>query len=242
MFLNLLNLLKKIKLIINIKKIKVMSARIARAIIGCTRKQPKNVLDTANNVVEKMYDNNDIYTTPPRTKTVLSGFIQTAAASEAAAKNRGKLEIETRDQDIGFLFDVLQDEYVPYVNGLYKGNPVKLLLSGLPISSDPVPHGIPETPVIKRVDNGPEPHSAKIFLAKTTSPLKKQREKLTYCVYMSTDPSMLPESFRLVLTTTSQRKLIVKGLTRGSEVAFAVTSRNSAGVSKMSDAAKFIPN
>ena len=64
MFLNLLNLLKKIKLIINLKKIKVMSARIARAIIGCTRKQPKNVLDTANNVVEKMYDNNDIYTTP----------------------------------------------------------------------------------------------------------------------------------------------------------------------------------
>ena len=218
-----------------------MGARIAKAIIGCTVKQPDKVVETGINVLSQMYENPAEYTTPPRTKIIFSGIVDDAAASQAASKNRGKLEIATRDTDVGTLFTVLEDEYVPYVNGLYKGNRVKLLLSGLPVTTDSSPVGLPDAPVIDHINDGPDPHSAKIFLKRSKGGAKKKKGNLTYNVYQSSDPAMAASSFKLVLTVTSMNKLVVGGLTRAVEVAFAVSCRNSAGSTDMSAPVKFLP-
>jgi len=218
-----------------------MGAKIAKAKIGCTVKQPEQVLEVGINVLTQMYSNTSQYQNTPRTKPIFSGIVNDAGSAIAAAKNRGKLEIATRDNKVGILFSVLEDEYVPYANGLYKGDRVNLLLSGLPVTTDSSPVGLPDTPVIDHINDGPDPHSAKIFLKRSKGGAKKKKGNLTYNVYQSSDPAMAASSFKLVLTVTSMNKLVVGGLTRAVEVAFAVSCRNSAGSTDMSAPVKFLP-
>jgi hypothetical protein len=93
--------------------------------------------------------------------------------------------------------------------------------------------------VIKSVENGPVPHSAKIKLAKTTSPLNTQKESVTYIVMMAEEDSH-EENFKIVLQTKNQRKLIIEDLTRKKEYFFRVAKSNSKGQSRWSGTEAFI--
>ena len=218
-----------------------MGTRVAKAKIGCTVKQSEKVNEVGINVLALMYENTAEYATPPRTKPVFTVIVDEAVGAQAGAKNRGKLEIATRDSKVGTLYSVLEDEYVPYVNGLYKGDRVNLLLSGLPVSSDSSPIGLPVIPKIDRIEDGNDPHTAKIYLTRSKGAAKKKKGNITYNVYLSSDPAMAASSFKLVLTVTNMNKLVVVGLTRASEVALAVSCRNSAGSTDMSAPVKFLP-
>jgi len=204
----------------------------------CTKKEPERVIDRGLSVSETMYANPTEYATPPETKVNLDAKITAAANAQALVKDGGKFEKANRDTLVAELFALLENTLLPYVNGLYKGDRSKLMLSGFPVCDDPAPHPVPAAPVIKSIEKGPEPHSAKIYLAKTTGPLNKKRERLNYYVWMSDDGD--EEHIRIVLTVTSQRKLIVTGLNRGKEYIFTVSCSNAAGGGELATKVRYI--
>ena len=215
-----------------------MATKISVAVMHCTKKEPERVIDRGLSVSETMYVNPTEYATPPETKVNLDSKITAAANAQALVKDGGKFEKANRDTLVAELFALLENTLLPYVNGLYKGDRSKLMLSGFPVSDDPAPHSVPAAPVIKSIEKGPEPHSAKIILAKTTSPLSTKRERLTYFVWMGLGEE--EAELKNVLTVTNRHKLIITGLTRGKEYVFTVSCRNAAGGGELATKVRYI--
>ena len=118
------------------------------------------------------------------------------------------------------------------VNAVAAGNLGLIDLSGFPSSSDPTPQPIPDKIVIKRIADAKTALTAKIFI------LGLKQKRLTYTVRMTTVANASPEdpSWKVVLQTTSSRKLIIPNLVRNQDVYFDVNASNARGIGKFSDA------
>ncbi|MBI3501389.1 MAG: fibronectin type III domain-containing protein [Bacteroidetes bacterium] len=215
-----------------------MSTKIATAVMHCTQQQPKKIIERGIKVRDGLYAS-PLYATPPVTKANYTPLVDAAVTAQGDVKGGGKNATTARNTATTALFLTLE-KLLLYVNGLYKGDKDKLSKSGFDISSEPAPHGIPDAPVIKKIENGDTPHSAKIFLAKTTSPLDTQKESVNFIVQMSDDDSA-DENFKTVLQTKNQHKLVIANLTRGKEEFFRVAKANAKGQSDWSNTVSFIP-
>ncbi len=216
-----------------------MSKKIASAVMNCTKDQPQSIIDSAIKVKNGLYDNIGLFVMPTVDEIEFETQLEEASTAQGEVKGGGKSATISRDTKCYALFNSL-GKLILYVNGLYKGDKEKLAASGFPLSSDPTPHSIPTAPVIKLVANGKTPHSARILLAKITSPLNTKKDNYTYAVQMAVTNNELMV-FNTVLQTKNQFKLNILDLTRGQEVTFRIARSNSKGQSDWSNPYSFIP-
>jgi hypothetical protein len=216
-----------------------MSTKIITAVMHCKQKEHSKIIERGIKVRDGLYANIILYPAPPTDAVHFTMLLDAAITAQGDAKGGGKPATTARNTATDALFATLEN-LVLYVNGLFKGDKDKLSKSGFDTSNDPAPNGIPAAPVIKRIENGDTPHSAKIFLAKTTSSLNTLKESVTYILQMAEDASK-EENFRTVLQIKNQHKLVVVNLTRGREEFFRIAESNSTGQSDWSETASFIP-
>jgi hypothetical protein len=118
------------------------------------------------------------------------------------------------------------------VNSVASNNLGLIDLSGFPNSANPTPQPIPNQIVIKRIVDAKTALTAKIYI------LSLKQKRLNYTVRMTTVANAPADdaSWKVVLQTTSSRKLIIPNLVRNQDVYFDVNASNARGVGKFSDA------
>ena len=192
------------------------------AVMHVKFKQVKKVSALADKVKKGLTDNVALYATPLPTvgttdtkNTILKDLIvkydlDKSTQKRLAAENQSKIVFKALKDTAGYVSSVTTVK-------------ADILLSGFDADKDPVTHGIPEnSSVIKRIDKGLAPLSAKIFLAK-----KSETDVITkYKVEVSSDDGV---TYTTVLEIGNSRKLVVTGLVRLKEYLMRVTCGNTYG-------------
>ena len=212
--------------------------RIFTAVMHCTTKQIDKLIVLGNKVISGLSANAATFPLPNPAVALLTTEVSSLETLAGLAKGNTQKK-QARDQQAAKVFGMLKTE-TNYVNGIAKGDRAVILLSGFDASNEPTPQHIPDAPVIKRIENGSSPHSAKILLAKTSSPLNTEKIRLTFIVQMTEDDSM-EENWKIVLQTQNSKKLIFINLARGKEIFFRIAAMNAHGQSDWSETANFIP-
>jgi hypothetical protein len=211
--------------------------RSFKAVMHCTAKETSTLVDRSNNVITGLSSNTNTYPQPNPAVDELKAETSILAELSGQAKGSSQKK-QARDQQAIKVYGMLLAES-NYVNSVAKGDKAIILLSGFDVSAEPSPHPVPDVPVIKRIEDGNAPHSAKIFLAKITSPLLTTREKLTFIVQMCTDDSK-EENWKTVLQTQNSKSLILLSLVRKEEYLFRIAVMNARGQSDWSETASFV--
>ncbi|MBI3501446.1 MAG: fibronectin type III domain-containing protein [Bacteroidetes bacterium] len=212
--------------------------RIFFAVMHCTPKQFGKLFQLLNKVIGKLTANSNIYGNPDPSLGVLQNEVVPFEKAIADAKKGGSEATEARNKEALKVHGLLKEE-LTYVNKVAKNDKDTILLSGFDASEEPEPAEVPDAPVIKKIDDGDSPGTAKIFLAKTTSPLLTKKQKLTFIIEMTTTVSD-ESSFKTVLLTHNSKKLIVPNLVRGQEVFIRISVMNARGQSNWSTVVSFI--
>jgi hypothetical protein len=207
--------------------------KITKAVILCTARAYVSLNKLALKVKNALILNASTF---PGTATLVAtlGTDQANFATYIAGAKGNATVTNQRNELAPTILADLQALLIP-VNAIAKGNTAIIALSGFPNSADPTPQSIPAQVVIKRIVDGPTTLSAKIFIES----LKQSR--LTYTVRTTTvagaganDPS-----WKVVLQTTSSRKLIIPNLTHLQEIYIDVCASNAHGTGLYSDPMAF---
>ena len=203
------------------------------AVMYVTIKQVKQIRDLADLVVDGLDNNTGIYVTPSPTSSLLDSengkLKKLIIAYDADKSTQKRLAMEKQAKVV---HKILKD-LTGYVSSV-TGDREQILLSGFQADKAPENHTIPKDRlVIKRVEDGKEVNSAKIFIEKIPAGNFIDR----YKVETSSDGA----AWALVVETGSSRKLVVKDLKKLVEVFIRVTGGNTYGFSKPSEAVTFAP-
>ena len=216
-----------------------MASRPFLAVMHCSPLQPKKLIALLNKVIAKLTANAVTYPSPNPTVVVLQAEATPFANLIAAAKAGGSEATAARNKEALKVHGLLKTE-LTYVNGIAKNDKDLILLSGFDASNEPTPAAIPDVPVIKSIEDGETNGSAKILLAKTSSPLLSTPTKRTFIVEMTTDATD-DTTYAIVLLTGSSKNLVIPNLIRGVEVFIRIAAMNAKGQSKYSSVVSFIP-
>ncbi len=220
------------------------------AVLHVTVKQFTKLANLGNRVISKLTLNVAVYATPNPSVTDLTTEVGKLVTLNGEAKGSTQKKDE-RDAQAIVVYDMLNDEK-DYVNGIAKGDKVKVDKSGFDADKEPEGHGIPPTPVIRKVIDGETAHSAQILLA---SPLTKgARYSVQVAVIASGDTPTPPppptggDDFDLDklpwvsgLESVSSRELILVNLKRGKDIAIRVRAEDGSKKSNWSDLYLFLP-
>jgi hypothetical protein len=217
--------------------------RIVMAVMHCALNQPKKIISRGISVRDLLFVNVLLFATPPITLILFSAQLTKAIAAQAVVEDKGSVaNTATRDAEVLALFLMLNPLLLSYVNGLYKGDKVKLLASGFAASSDPNPKPAPSVPVIRRVAmTDLALHIAKVFLTPFPKLETGSRGVVNYIMQVAVG-APTEENFHTVLATTNSRKLFIPALTRGVEIHIRVCASNARGTSAWSSVFDFMPS
>ena len=220
------------------------------AVMHVTVNQPKEIAELATRVGTDMDENDDVYTAPSPPLADLATENGKLLTLNGQAKGNSLKKAE-RDAQAIKVFGMLSKELV-YVNEVADGDLVKVEKSGFDAEKAPEAHDIPDTPVIKRVDDGKVAHSAKIFLV---GPLLVGARYSVQIVNLDADtptppgpptpggddfdPDALPWS--MALESVNSFELVVLNLKRGKDMAFRVRAEDGSKKSNWSDPYFFLP-
>jgi hypothetical protein len=224
---------------LKIKKQESMARKRFCAIMGCSKRDYQDINELGVRVCEIMYANPEIYSHPPLTDLQLRAKVDLCLDAQANVEGGSIKDTVNRNVKLADLHETLKYDFLIYVNGLWMGNEKNLVLSGFPLCKEPTPHGVPETPVIKRIVNGAEPGTVKIMLEKRTGPQNERRDSLLYTVYMSKDLTDDSTLIR-VLTTSNSRALIVRDVPKESVIYYCVSAHRGSVESKLSAKVKYM--
>jgi len=221
-----------------------MGTKISTVALGYPEKDYNGMLSVSKNT----YDNG-LYSTLymalfPDTQTSKVDYKTQLDKSDAAETrvNEGGSTHDTTVRNNEFAsLHVMNVANVNYVNQLFRGNKINLEKSGFPLSKEPSPIGVPDPVVIRKATNGPVPGSVKLFINPMTGALSKKRTPRIYYIFVTDDPNST-DNLKCVLHTTSSRKLIVTGVTRGKDQYYYITCETSAGESELSGRWKYMLN
>ncbi len=203
------------------------------AVMYVTIKQVKQIRDLADLVVVGLNGNVSIYATPsPDTMTLEKENSKLKLLIIAYDGDKSTQKRLAMEKQAKVVHKNLKD-LTGYVSSVTVDKD-EILLSGFQADKAPENHTIPKDRlVIKRVEDGKEVNSAKIFIEKIPAGNFIDR----YKVETSSDGA----AWALVVETGSSRKLIVPGLKKLVEVFIRVTGGNTYGFSKPSEAVTFAP-
>lgn len=218
-----------------------MGKKKAIGIMNSTEQEPQKVIDVGVKVDLGLYENIDLYAEPKVEKLAYRAQLLKAQTAQGKVANGSVEDTAERDYEVGLFFVMLNDKNLPYVNGLYKGDRVKLLASGFDVFDETTPHPIPAAPIIGRVVSGKEAHSVKIYLSPASGLINGKAERLNHDVWVK---KVKEEGaiYHNLLSTTNRRDLVLKNLTRGDDLDIYLTARNAAGTSAESAHMPFLVN
>ena len=210
-----------------------MASKLAVAVMGIGIPTAyKKVLALAQIVASALTANVTTYSAPDPTVlallaqiAILQGYI-----NEVSEGDHSKIGL--RDEASITLYRMLQLELI-YVNKIGNHDRGILMLSGFPVSVEPSPRPVPEQIVIKRIENGKESNSAKIFI----DPLSQY--ELRFTVQSTTTPDDA-SSWREVLSESNSHQLIITNLVLDQKVWFRLRASNPAGNGAWSVPVSFI--
>ena len=207
--------------------------KIVKAVILCTAQAYVKLNKLALKVKNAMILNAATFSGTSALVTQLGTDQATFAGYVSNAKGNSTITNQRNELAPIILAD-LQALLAP-VNAVAKGNTAIIALSGFPNSADPTPQSIPAQVVIKRIVDGPLTLSAKIYIQSLKQP------RLTYTVRTTTVAGAGPNdpSWKVVLQTTSMRKLIIPNLTHLQEIYVDVCASNTHGAGLHSDPMAF---
>jgi hypothetical protein len=215
-----------------------MATRVCIAVMNLAYTDFDGINKAAENMLNGLYVENVLYPNPKVAKIDFEAKYQESLTATADAQDGGKKAINTRKVRSSELYDMMMDQNIPYINGLYKGDREKLLKSGAQVSDEPVPHGLMEPLVIKYIMKGPVPNSVKLILEPMAGDKKLKKGKLTFTVYVY--PTAESTTPRVGCVATSSRKLIVTGVDLMTPFYYGVTVLNAAGPNELSSKVKFV--
>jgi len=208
------------------------------AYIGAGPKEFDSLLGKSQSVIDNFYGTHTADF--PNKTTLLQAYnaLHGAAVTANAAwiNNPGPNETRVRIAAFEALHSEIKLKTCSDINRTFPNDRIKLAWGGLPVTDDPVVHGLADTAVIKRVERV-NSTSARIMLEKKTGGKKATQEKRTYIVYQSSDPDFATKT--QVLITSDSRKLIVTGLTPKTDYYFAVSIVNASGENELSGRTKY---
>ncbi len=207
--------------------------KITKAVILCSVRAYISLNKLAQKVKNAMTLNASTFPGTAAQVATLGTDQTTFAGYIANAKGNSTITNQRNEQAATVLAD-LQALLGP-VNNVAKGNTAIIALSGFPNSADPTPQSIPAKIVIKRIVDGPTTLSAKIFIESL------KLRNLTYTVRTTTvaGAGVNDPSWKVVLTTTSMKKLIIPNLTHLQEIYVDICAGNAHGTGLFSDPMPF---
>jgi predicted RNA-binding protein with TRAM domain len=148
------------------------------------------------------------------------------------SKDGSKINNQAIEDQSLKVYGMLKD-FLIFVNKVAQGDKATILLSGFDCNEEFTVHNIPEKPVIKRIEDGRTPNSAKIFVDAVTDADRYKVEINT----IANDAA----GWKTVLDPASIFTLEIANLSRGVEIWIRVTAGNCHGWGTASDAIGFIP-
>ena len=206
-------------------------SRKYNAVMKITAKESQKVNNLGRKVIKKMGDNTTVYGTPSPALSVLStenGVLTEKLASKDGS-TEGNAAIEAQAL---IVFNILKD-LIDYANPIASGDKVKVLMSGFSASAEPVTMPIPGKALIKRMEDGLAPLSAKIFV-----------EPLLNAKFYRAETSLTPmdeTSWKIALDMVSLFKMLLLDLTPDVKFYTRVTGGNIHGWGRPSEPVPFMP-
>jgi hypothetical protein len=201
------------------------------AVLHLKSKDPQKVYNLAGKVNTSMVASKSTFTTPDPTMEVFGAEVtklDTAIKSKDGSKLKNQVVIDQTEVVFGMLKSL-----IIYVNKVANGDMAIILLSGFDCNNEPVQRGIPGKALIKRLEDGSVPCSAKIFMDALTDADR-------YKVETTSTPDDA-ESWETVIDFGGLKKLEIKDLVAGQKIYIRVSGGNTHGWGTPSEPMVFIP-
>ena len=170
----------------------------------------------------------------------LSGYIANAPGNHAI--------VTLRDKQTIIVYNMLNTIFRVLVDGIAAGDKTLIELSGFDASADPVPHGIPNTPLISKItDTKQAAGEAKIILVKskkksgTGTTTTKKRTRSKYSAQTTAAPTTASSVWINAIESVSSRDLILTHLVKGNEIDVRVRAEDGKLKSPWSAPVSFLP-
>ncbi len=214
-----------------------MATKVETVVLNAEEHEHQKIIDVAVKVRAGIYGNPTVYVLPPITDQALEDATTDANVAQGMVKGGGVQATITRNT-LSLILFVMLGKLILYVNGLYKGNAIKLGLSGFDLASQPSPRPIPEAPVIDRIEKGKVANSIKVFLVRKKG--KQKKESFTYNVQVA-ETAIVPLVYKDVLQIKNMYKLIITNCVKGRELSVRITKSNARGTSDWSSPVTHYP-
>ena len=201
-----------------------------QAVTHLATKTPKTVYSLAGTILTNMRINANIY---PNPKPTMDEFDTHLLALDSAmkAKDGTKLKNQLIDDCTDVLYNDIK-ELKLYVNQTAKGDRALILMSGFDVNTEPVKHDVPAKAIIKRIEDGSKPNSAKIYIESMPDTNRYKVESTT---------SLQNPVWVSLLDIGASNKQEVENLSRGIEIFLRVWGGNTHGWGSPSEPMAFIP-
>jgi hypothetical protein len=196
-----------------------------------TAKEVKKVATLGKRVTTGMGDNPTVFTEPDPNLVTIDAETNALNGLIAEAESGDRATIEARNAKAETVYDLLKSE-IAYVNKVANGDRAIILLSGFDANDEAAPVPAPGKVIVRRVDFGPESHSAKVII----EPLADARYYKIETTTTPTDES----SYKVAVDNVSSRDLVIRNLTRGQEIWIRVAGGNAHGWGYWSEPIAFI--
>ncbi|MBI3500909.1 MAG: fibronectin type III domain-containing protein [Bacteroidetes bacterium] len=214
----------------------------------CTAKDFLLVNEIATRVITQgVYANATIFVTPPiplnsppPPSTVVGFKNANDLLGLLIGQAKGNSQkVQDRNAQSKAVYDMLNLKLRPYVKQIANGDLTVINKSGFDNNAQPQKSAVPDSPVIKKITEGKEAHTAKIFLDRkkkkalaAEKATQKSTKGNTYSAQTTTTPDN-EESWKTVLEAVSSTKLIIPNVT--AKIFVRVYAINAAGKSKPSN-------
>lgn len=201
------------------------------AVLHVKNKTPLTVAELSGKVSTSMAANKALFSAPEPALEVLDTETDMLHAV-IDAKDGSKIKNLDVKRQADVVYNLLKS-LIAYVNKVAQGDQKTILLSGFDCNNEPVSHDVPGKAVIKRVEDGSVPNSARIYLE---SLINADR----YKVEITTTPDDV-NSWTTVLDYGGRNKLEIRNLPTKVDVYIRVCGGNRRGWGVPSELTIFVP-
>jgi hypothetical protein len=214
--------------------------------LHCTNKEPVKVNALATRVSNGLTTHAATF---PSAAAIVTGLVtNNTALGGYIAQAKGNHAVKTqRDVQCVVVYEVLNKQLRPLVDGVANGDPSIIALSGFDSSADATAHTAPGAPEISKITDGSTPGTAKILLAKSkragllAAKAATSKRGLLYTAQTTAAPVIATSVWKNALEGVSSQELVLTGLVKGNEIAVRVRAEDGSLKSAWSDPFFYLP-